>query len=119
MNGVKAYQDTAVTTQSKGRIVVMLYEGAIKFLKLAIKEMEEGNFADKGKYITRAQDIINELNVVLNLDEGGEIAHSLRKLYNFNYKHLSSANVKKDIEMIQDVIDVLETLNKGWKAVAG
>lgn len=118
MNGVKTYQDTAISTQSKGRIIVMLYDGAVRFLKLAIKEIEAGNYTEKGRYIVRVQDIINELNIVLDMEIGGEIAENLRNIYNFNYKHLSEANIKKDIKMIQDVITVLETLNEGWKAIA-
>ncbi|MHC4149363.1 MAG: flagellar export chaperone FliS, partial [Planctomycetota bacterium] len=67
MNGVGAYRDTAVTTQSKGRLIVLLYDGAIKFMRLAIKELEAGNYEAKGRYINRARDIINELNAVLDV----------------------------------------------------
>ncbi|HUV40875.1 MAG TPA: flagellar export chaperone FliS [Sedimentisphaerales bacterium] len=118
MKGLEAYQETAVSTQSKGRLIVMLYDGAIKFLKLAVKELEAGNFEVKGKYIIRAQDIINELNTVLDMEAGGEIAITLRRLYDFMHRHLGQANLKKDPRMIQDVISQLEELNKGWKAIA-
>ena len=73
MNGIAAYQDSTVSTQSKGRLIVMLYDGAIKFMRLAIKELEAKNYEAKGHYINKAQDIINELNVVLDVDAGGEI----------------------------------------------
>ena len=53
MEGIAAYQETAIGTQSKGRLIVMLYDGAIKFMKLAVKEMERGNHAGKGQYINR------------------------------------------------------------------
>ncbi len=52
MKGVETYQETTITTQTKGKLVVMLYEGAIKFLKLAIKEIEAKNPEAKGKYIS-------------------------------------------------------------------
>ena len=74
MNGIRAYQDTAVTTQSKGRLIVMLYEGAVKFLKLAIQEAEAENYEAKGNYINKAMDIITELNAVVDMTSGGEIA---------------------------------------------
>ena len=119
MNGIGTYQQTAVATQSRGRLIVMLYDGAIKFLKLANKELVAGNFAAKGQYINRAQDIINELNAVLDMDAGGEIAQNLRKLYVFMGRHLSRANVKRDPQMIQEVITLLEELNQSWKAIAG
>lgn len=119
MSNVAAYQDNAVTTQSKGRLVVLLYDGAIKFLKLAVKEIESGNFEAKGQYINRAQDIINELNAVLDVEAGGEIATNLRNLYVFMSNRLAEANVKRDVSMIEDVIRLLEELNQGWKAIAG
>jgi flagellar protein FliS len=118
MNGVSAYQDTSVTTQSKGRLIVLLYEGAIKFMKLAIKELEANNYEAKGRYINKALDIINELNAVLDTDAGGEIAVNLRKLYLFMNRQLSQANIKRDPQMIREVITLMEELNQGWKAVA-
>ncbi len=118
MNGIAAYQTNTVITQSRSRLVVMLYEGAIKFLRLAIKKLEEKDYAGKGYYINKAQDIINELNAVLNMEAGGEIAVDLRKLYVFMVHHLSEANIKKDPEMIREVISLLDELLQGWKAIA-
>lgn len=118
MNGIRAYQDTAIATQSKGRLIVMLYDGALKFLKLAIKEAEANNYEAKGNYITKAIDIINELNAVLDMDAGGEIAGNLRKLYFFMNDRLSQAHVKNDPHMIIEVITLLEELNQVWKAIA-
>jgi len=118
MKGIQAYQDAAVTTQSKGRLIVMLYEGAVKFLKLAIKEADANNYEAKGKYIGKAQDIITELNAVLDMEAGGEIAGNLRKLYFFMNDRLSKANAKNDPETIREVISLLEELNQGWKAIA-
>ncbi len=97
----------------------MLYEGAMKFMKLAIRELEAGNFDAKGRYIIKAQDIINELNTVLDTKAGGEIAGSLRKLYCFMSSRLSQANIKRDPEMIREVVGLMEELNRGWKAIAG
>ena len=118
MNGVSTYQNTTVTTQSKGRLIVLLYDGAIKFMKLAIKELEAHNYEAKGQYISRAQDIINELNAVLDMDAGGEIATNLRQLYCFINKRLSEANTKRDPQLICEVITLMEELNQSWKAIA-
>ncbi|MDT8301760.1 MAG: flagellar export chaperone FliS [Sedimentisphaerales bacterium] len=117
MSGITAYQDNAVTTQSKGRLIVMLYDGAIRFLRLAIKEIENNNYEAKGRYINKAIDILNELNVVLDMDAGGEIAGNLRKLYIFMINRLSQANIKSDPEQIRDVIKLMEELNSSWKAI--
>ena len=119
MNGIGAYQDNAITTQSRGRLIVLLYEGAIKFLKLAILGIEAKNYEEKGKYITKAQDIINELNAVLDMEAGGEIAANLRKLYLFMNQRLSEANIKRDPQMILEVISLMEELNQSWKAISG
>ena len=118
MNGIKAYQETAVCTQNRGQLVVMLYEGAIKFLKQAIADLEREDYASKGIRIAKAVDIIIELNTVLDMDKGGEIAQNLRSLYNFMHHHLSEANLKKDTRMIQDVINLLQELKQGWEAIA-
>ena len=112
MNGIAAYQETAVTTQGKGRLIVLLYDGAIKFMRLAIKELEAGNDEVKGRYI-------NELNAVLDIDAGGEIAANLRKLYCFINNQLSQANIKRDAQMIREVITMMEELNQSWKTIAG
>jgi len=119
MNGVSAYQEASVTTESKGRLIVMLYDGAIKFMRLAIRELEAHNDEAKGRYINRAQDIINELNTVLDMEAGGEVAANLRKLYVFMSTHLSQANVKRDPQMIREVISLMEELNKSWRAITG
>jgi flagellar protein FliS len=119
MQGIKAYRENAVTTQSRGRLIVLLYDGAIKFLKQAIREIEANNFEAKGQYINKALDIINELNAVLDMNAGGEMASNLRKLYLFMIKHLSEANVKRDPQMIRDVIKLMEDLNQSWKAISG
>lgn len=117
MNQIAAYQDNAVTTQSKGRLIVMLYDGAVKFMKLAISELEKGNYDSKGQYIVKAQNIINELNAILDMDAGGEIALNLRKLYCFANTRLAEANTKCDPRLIRDVISLMEELNQGWKTI--
>jgi flagellar protein FliS len=117
MTTFAAYKDTAVTTQSKGRLVVMLYEGAIKFMKLAIKEIQAGNYQEKGKYINRAVAIFNELNSVLNFDADNELAANLRDLYVFMNKQLNSANIECDCDKIKEVINLAENLNESWKAI--
>jgi flagellar secretion chaperone FliS len=119
MNGVDVYKEHAVGTQSKGRLIVMLYDGAIRFMNLAIKEIEAGNYAAKGQHIAKAQDVINELNAVLDMNAGGEIATNLRQLYCFMIRRLSEANIKKDPRLVQDVIDLMEELSQGWKAITG
>jgi flagellar protein FliS len=96
----------------------MLYDGAIKFLKLAIKEIEAKNYEAKGKYLAKAQDIIFELNAVLDMEAGGEIATNLRKLYVYMNRRLNEANIQLDEGIVQEVISLLEELNTSWRAIA-
>ena len=117
MNGIKVYQETAICTQNRGQLVVTLYEGAINFLKQAIADLEQQDYASKGIRIAKATDIILELNTVLDIEKGGQIAQNLRSLYNFMHHHLSEANLKKDATMVQDVINLLEELKQGWQAI--
>ena len=62
MDAAKKYTTDSITTQQRGKLIVMLYEGAIKFLKVALEKLQEEDFASKGVYIGKAQDIISELN---------------------------------------------------------
>jgi len=118
MKGLSTYQEHTVTTQSKGRLVVLLYEGAIKFLRQAIEQIEARNWAEKGKYITKAMAIIEELNSALDTDRGGEVAENLRRLYDFMIGHLERANMNRDAEPLREVIALLEDLNGAWKAIS-
>jgi flagellar protein FliS len=96
----------------------MLYDGAIKFLKYAINEMQAGNHEEKARYMNKAEDIINELNTVLDMETGGEIAANLRALYTFMIKNIHEANLKKDPTKLEEVIKLLEELNQSWKAIS-
>jgi flagellar protein FliS len=119
MKGIDAYRQAGIGTQSRGRLIVLLYDGAIKFMKLAIKEMEAGDHAAKGQYIGRAQDIINELNAVLDMEAGGEIAQNLRRLYLFMNRRLWQAHTRNDPQMVRELITLMEELNQSWKTITG
>ncbi|MCL2700152.1 MAG: flagellar export chaperone FliS [Phycisphaerae bacterium] len=118
MNAVDAYREHTVTTQTRGRLIVLLYDGAIKFLRLALQELDAGHQAEKGLYIGKAQAILMELNTCLDMDAGGEIASNLRNLYHFMDRHLNDANLHRDGEKIRQVITCLEDLNESWKAIS-
>ena len=119
MNGIGVYQETAVSTQNQGRLVVMLYEGAIRFLTQAVDDIQQRDYAAKGYNIQKAADIIYELNTVLNMEQGGQIAQNLRALYNFMLRQLNEANLQKDVQKIEEVITLLKELNQSWRAITG
>ena len=118
MRASDQYAHTAISTQQKGKLVVMLYDGAVKFLKIAKDKLREGDFASKGIYIGKAQDIVAELSNSLNVEAGPQIANDLRALYDFVYRHLNAANIERDPDKIDDCIKILDELRTAWEQVA-
>jgi flagellar protein FliS len=117
-NPWKSYQQVATQTAPPGQLVLMLYEGAIRFLEKAL-----GGFGleDPAEFhqtisnnILRAQDIIFELNVTLNIEEGGELAATLRGLYDYMGRKLMEGNLKKDEAPIRDVLGRVKVLRDAW-----
>lgn len=113
-NAYAKYKSTAVTSASPEKILLMLYEGAIKFTKLAIKAIDEKNIAEKGQYIGRAFDIIIELNTTLDHKVGGEIAVQLEQLYIFMMDQYTKANITGSKEPLEANLKVLNNLYEGW-----
>lgn len=108
------YKTTSVQSASREKILLMLYEGAIKFTKLAIKAIEEKKIADRGVNIGRAFDIIMELNNTLDHKVGGEVATQLEQLYMFMMEQYTKANISGDPEPLKSNLKMLQTLYDGW-----
>jgi flagellar protein FliS len=115
--GSEIYRQTQVTTVDKGRLIIILYEGAIKFIREAIKAQEAGDIPLKASSINRALDIITELNQSLNMQEGGDIAINLRRIYKFWNDHLLSAKVNRDGAGLSDVEAMMVSLAQAWQVV--
>lgn len=114
--GAKKYKNTAVKTASKEKILLMLYEAAIKYIKLAKKATEENRISDKCNYITKTHDIISELSATLDHSQGPEVAEQLESLYSFCVNHLIKANMDNNVEALDSVQKVMTTLHEGWVA---
>ncbi len=113
-NAYQKYKTTSVQSASREKILLMLYEGAIKFTKLAIKAAEEKKIADRGMNIGRAFDIIMELNNTLDHKVGGDIAKQLEQLYMFMMEQYTKANISGDPEPLRANLKLLQTLYDGW-----
>lgn len=113
-NAYQKYRTTAVTSASREKILLMLYEGAIKFIKRAITACEEKNIAERGLNIGRASDIIMELNNTLDHKVGGEISQNLERLYIFITDQLTKANITGESKHLHDALKIVETLYEGW-----
>ena len=112
------YQQTNVFTANPAKLVIMCYEGAISSLKLARNAYAEKDYETKGKALQKAIDIINELNASLDVSKGGEIAANLRALYLYITQTLMDADLKRDLNVFDGSICLLEELASAWKAVA-
>lgn len=113
-NPYQKYKTSSVQSASKEKILLMLYEGAIKFTKLAIKACEEKKIAERGYNIGRAYDIIMELNNTLDHKVGGEIAMRLEQLYMYITEEYTKANISGRAEHLQNALKVIENLYQGW-----
>jgi len=113
-HSINQYKRTEVTTADQGKLILMMYDGAIKFVEIAKNKLRENDMAGKGIYISKAQGIISELMASLNMEGGGEIALSLEKLYAFMNRQLRIANVNKDIKPLDIVLKILKELRDAW-----
>jgi flagellar protein FliS len=118
MDKVKqAYLQTQVSTTTPGQLVVMLYDGAIKFLNQAKERMAEKNYAEKGILISRTLDIIAELDSSLNMEKGGKISQNLHSLYIYSQNKLLQANLKVSPEMVDEVLNILTPLRNAFAEI--
>ena len=116
-NPFQAYQKTQVTTAKPEKILLMLYEGAIKFVKLANVRMRAKDVAGKGTYISKTMAIISELMNTLDHDVGGQLAQDLENLYMFMMDKLIEANLHNRPEDLETVEKLLTTLYAAWEDV--
>ena len=117
-NPWQSYQQVATKTAPPGHLVLMLYAGAAKFLERALTGFDIDDPAESNETINnniiRAQEIIFELNVTLNMNEGGELAKTLRSLYEYMDRRLLEANLKKDTEIVKEVLGRVVVLRDAW-----
>lgn len=111
------YQRTQVMTSSRVQIVVLLYDAAIQSIELARAGIESNDPKEKGRFLGRAISIIGELNSVLDFEQGGEIARSLHRLYEYMLSELVTANVRNDARRLDGPHRCLTTLREGWREI--
>lgn len=112
--GHNAYQTSAIETASPEQLTLLCYDGALKFMRRALRALEEGDLAKLSESTGRAQAIINELNVTLNMEAGGEIARNLRDIYLFINRHLSSAVMRREETGIRESMNLITGLRDSW-----
>ena len=115
INPYQTYQQNSVLTASPQELTLMLYNGCLKFIKLAKKAMAENNFEVKNTNIMKAQSIIQELRITLNQDI--DVSLNLEQLYEYMYTRLIEANTKNDLETLEEVEGHVKELRDTWKQV--
>ncbi len=111
------YRRVQIETASPTRLVVMLYDGAIRFCTLGLEAMREHNFEAQNTYLIRVQKIIGEFMSALNQKEGGDVAENLARVYAFMLEQLVSANLYDRPKPVETVLTMLRDLREGWVAI--
>ena len=116
--GAQAYYQTHVQSRSPVELVVMLYDGALRFLLQASTAMRSDDALLCDAKLRRAEAIIDELHVTLDKERGGEIASRLEGVYVFCKRHLIEARIERDAGMIDKVSELLGELREAWATIA-
>jgi len=111
------YRQSAILTASKERLVVMLYDGAVRFLGQGAIAMREGNVAAYHDRLRRAEAIITHLQNTLDLERGGEVAQNLLSIYLFCRRHLAEGWASRDPAKLDEVRALLAQLRESWNAI--
>lgn len=113
----KQYTNVQISTVDRGRLLLMLYDGCIKFLKHAKDGLEKKDVPKFAKFLSKSQAIISELMLTLDFDKGGQIAKDLDRLYDFMLFYLTEANLQKDPNKIQSVIELVEIIAGAYRDI--
>jgi flagellar protein FliS len=116
--GAEAYRQTQVVSRTPLELVVMLYEGLVRFLVAAEEAVYRRDIAARSAAMSRALAILFELQNTLNMERGGEIAVSLDNLYRYISLRLIDAAASNDAAPIAETIKILRTLQEGWQSIA-
>ncbi|WP_148229419.1 flagellar export chaperone FliS [Carnobacterium sp. 17-4] len=113
-NGSAIYKENQILNASPKKLIVLLYEGCIKNLKLAEIHITEKNIEKTNQVLIKAQDILAELMNTLDFEKGGEVAENLYRMYEYLTSELVKANISKNIEDVQRSRKLIEELRDTW-----
>lgn len=114
-NPYQAYQQNSINTASPGELTLMLYNGCLKFIRFAKKAIEEKKIQEKHTNIIKAQNIIRELMVTLDMQY--DVAKHLMVMYDYILYRLIDANLKNDLEILNEVEGIVTEFRDTWKEV--
>lgn len=116
--GVNPYLKTQVQSRTPLELVVMLYDGAIRFVRNAQDAIVCKDIARRAESISRAMAIVSELQSTLDMDKGGAIARELDRLYTYVRDRMLDASCRQDARPLDDALKVLLTLRDAWSEIA-
>ncbi|MEE2787580.1 MAG: flagellar export chaperone FliS [Myxococcota bacterium] len=108
------YRAVKIQTASPAQIMLMLYDGAIRFALIARKKIDEKDYAAKGTYLGKVQAILSELMSSLDFSVAPELCERLEQLYLYMMERLTKANLELDTQPVDEVVELLKTLREGW-----
>ena len=113
-NYQNAYKKASVNTLDQNKLIIMLYDGAIKNANFAVQYIESGEIEKVHDSLIKTKNIVTELLATLNMEHGGEIAKNLKSLYSYMFSLLIEANMEKKSKPVLTVIDLLKELRGAW-----
>lgn len=113
----KNYTSVQISTVDRGRLLLMMYDGVLKFLSHAKEGLVARDIPKFARFLSKSQAIIAELMHTLDFEKGGQIAKDLDRLYDFMLYYLTEANLHKDPEKIQRVINLMETISGAYREI--
>ncbi len=116
--GYQAYHHNAVATAAPEQLVVMLFDGALRFSRRAIAAFEAGQRPQATQFVSRVTSIVNELNATLDIEAGGDIARNLRSIYGFVNRHLVDAVRESDPRRVREAANLLAELREAFAEAA-
>ena len=116
-NYQNAYKKASVNTLDQTKLIIMLYDGAIKNASFAVEHMKSGQIEKVHDCLIKTKNIVTELMATLNMDRGGDIANNLQSLYSYMFSQLIEANMNKKTEPVVVVIDLLKELRAAWTQI--
>ena len=116
-NYQNAYKKASVNTLDQNKLIIMLYDGAIKNASFAVEHMKSGQIEKVHECLIKTKNIVTELMATLNMDRGGDIAKNLQSLYSYMFSQLIEANMNKKTEPVVIVIDLLKELRAAWTQI--
>ena len=116
-NYQNAYKKASVNTLDQTKLIIMLYDGAIKNANFAVEHMKSGQIEKVHECLIKTKNIVTELMATLNMDRGGDIAKNLQSLYSYMFSQLIEANMNKKTEPVVIVIDLLKELRAAWTQI--